>query len=335
LSDYVKGRLDMRKMLPTFSLAIMAVAAFCGTIASAQDYPNRNIRIIVPFSAGGAVDILGRLIAQKLGENWGTSVIVENRPGASGAIGAEVVARSAPDGYTLLMGYDGTLVIGPLISPNSPFDTVRDFQPVTEVASGAIIIVANPKVPAKSLQELIALDRSKPGTLTFGTSGVGSTPHLTGELLNTLTGMKLVHVPYNGGPLALRDTLSGQVQLSIIAIPTVQSYISQGLLKAIAVTTAHRSSADPTVPTVAESGLPGFDVSDWFGIMAPKGTPQPIVLKLQAEIARILQLKDIQDRLADLGVEPVGNTPDQFASQIKADIEKWKPVVARSGLRAK
>jgi tripartite-type tricarboxylate transporter receptor subunit TctC len=323
----------MRRAPLIIKLFVIAAAIFWCAASSAEDYPSRSIRLIVPFPAGGGVDLVARLIAQKLGDNWGKTIIVENRLGANGAIGADVVAKSAPDGYTLLMGYDGTLVIGPLISPTS-FDTVRDFQPVTEVTSGPFVIVANPKVSANSIQELIALARSKPGTLYFGTPGIGSTPHMAVELLKVMAGINIIPVPYKGAPPAMEDTISGQIQFSIPTIPGGSNFIAQGLLKPIAVTTAHRSPALPNVPTVAESGLPGFDVPTWFGILAPKGTPQPIVLKLQVEIARILQLKDIQDKLADLGVEPVGNTPDQFASQIKADIKKWKVVVAKVSLKA-
>lgn len=322
-------------MRPAFELLkLFLVVLFAGihATANAQTYPTNTIRMVVPFTAGGGVDILARLVAERLRERWGQPVLVENRPGASGVIGTDYVAKATPDGHTLLMGYDGTLVISPLLG-KVPFDTLRDLAPVTKVTDVPLIIVAHPSFQANSIRELISLAKAKPGQLNYSSSGTGSTPHMVGELIESLAGIDMLHVPYKGGSAALIDTLGGQMQLLFIAVPPVQSYVTQGRLKAIAVTTAKRTSALPNVPTVAESGLSGFDVPTWFGIMAPKGTPRPIVLKIQQEVASIITIPAVKERFATLGFEPVGNTPDEFEAQIKADIARWSKVVAQANIK--
>jgi tripartite-type tricarboxylate transporter receptor subunit TctC len=316
------------------SLLFLAAITVFHAGAAAQGYPSKPIRIVVAFAPGGGNDILSRVLAQKLTEAWGQQVLVENRPGASGILGTSAVANAEPDGHTLLMGFDGTLVINPLIFSKLPYDTFRDFAPITKVTDAPLIIVAHPNTPANSVGELISLAKARPGELNFASPGTGTTPHMAGELFKSLTNINIVHVSYKGGGQAVVDVLSGQVPLFFVAIPTVQAYVKQGRLKAIAVTTARRSSTLPDVPTVAESGVPGFNVAAWFGLAAPKSTPRPVVVRLQTEVARILTLADVKERLATLGLEPVGNTPEEFTAQIKADMETWSKVVATAGIKA-
>lgn len=304
--------------------------------ANPQTYPERPVRIVVAFSAGGGGDILARLLAQKLSDSWGQRVFVENRPGASGIPGTAVVAEAAPDGYTLSLGFDGNFVINPLIYSKLPYDPSRDLTPVTKLVDTSIIFVAHPSLPANSIAELVELAKSKPGVLNYASPGTGSTPHLAGELLKVLTGISMVHIAYKGGGQAVTDVVGGQVPLFVVGLTTVQGYIKQGRLKPLAVTPLRRSSALPNVPTVAESGvaaLSGFDVSTWWGIMAPTATPKPVVLKLQSQVARVLKMPDVRERLASLGFDPVGNTPEEFAAQMTADKAKWAKVVAQAGIK--
>lgn len=305
----------------------------CATV-SAQTYPAKPVRIVVAFAPGGGNDLLSRLLAQKMSESWDQQVIVENRPGASGILGTQMVAGSAADGHTLLMGFDGTLVINPLIFSKLPYDTFRDFEPITKVTDAPLIIVAHPSVPANSVGELIALAKAKPGALNFASPGTGSTPHMAGELLKTVANIDMVHISYKGGGQAVVDVLSGQVPLLFVAIPTVQGYVKQGRLKALAVTTTRRSSTFPDLPTVSESGARGFDVAAWFGLVAPKSTPKAVVSKIQAEVVRILALPEVRQKLGTMGLEPVGNSPEEFAAQIKADTQTWSKVVAKAGIKA-
>lgn len=309
-------------------------AAVIATTANAQDNcPNKTIRLIVPFAAGGVTDSSARAIVEKLGARLGQSVIVDNRPGASGNIGTDAVAKAAPDGCTLLLGFDGTLAINPHVFQKLPFDPLRDFEPITKLGDATLILVAHPSVPANTLQELIALGRSRPDLLSYGTSGTGGTPHLAGELLQQRTGMQMKHVPYKGGGQAIVDVLGGHVPLVYTAVASAQQHVKSGKLKAIAVSSEKRSVSLPDVPTFVESGLPGFVVDSWVGILAPARTPRPIIKRLQREIAAVLATPEIRDRYVTLGIEPVGNTPERFAAQLRADYERWERVVRQAGIR--
>ena len=317
-------------------MARLLLALFCCavSIAAAQDYPSRAIRLIVPFSPGGVTDTSARVVADRLATRLGQQVIVENRAGASGNIGTQQVAQAAPDGYTLVLGFDGTMVINPWVFPNIPFDTLRDFVAVTKLGDATLIMVAHPSVAAKDMKELIALAKTKPGTLAYGTSGTGGTPHLAGELLNQRAGISLMHIPYKGGGQALGDVVGGQIPLVYTAIASAQQYVKSGRLKALGVSGAKRAASLPDVPTFIESGLDGFVVDSWVGVFAPAKTPRAIVDKLQRELAAVLAMPEVRERYAVLGIEPVGNTSEQFGEQIHADLAKWEKVVKQANIRA-
>ena len=301
--------------------------------SAAQQWPVKSVKIVVPFSPGGFADSGARAISDKLAARLGQSVVIENRVGASGNIGAEAVAKSAPDGYTLLLGFDGTMVINPHVFAKIPFDTLRDFAPVTKLGDAPSLVVAHPSVPANNLRELIALAKAKPGTLSYGTSGTGNTPHLVGEMLNLRAGTDFQHIPYKGGAQAIADVVGGQIPLSFTAVAGAQQFLKAGKLKALGVTSRQRVAALPDTPTFIESGLPDFVVNSWIGILAPAKTPRPIVERLQHDIAAVLKDPDVQARYAVLGNEPVGNTPDEYAAQIKADLAQWGEIVKRAGVR--
>jgi tripartite-type tricarboxylate transporter receptor subunit TctC len=324
----------MRRLLYAIALTVCAVAS--GVIshgAFAQAYPNKPIRMIVPFPPGGTADILGRAIGQKLAENVGQQVIVENRAGANGNIGAQIVAKSPPDGYTLLMSPQSTLTNNPSLYSALPFDTIKDFAPITLVAETPHFIVVHPSVPAKTVGDLIALAKAKPGYLTFASAGSGSSLHLTGELFKSMAGIDIVHIPYKGAAPAVTDLLGGQISMMFDTGPSALPHVRSGKTRALAVTTANRSRLMPDLPTVVESGLPGYDVTTWFGLVAPSGTPREIVTKLNAEVVRILQTPEVKERLETQAADPVGNTPEEFAAIIKADIAKWGEVIKLSGVR--
>ncbi len=312
---------------------LLALFCLAASLAQAQDYPTRAIRLIVPFSPGGVADTSARVVADRLGARLGQQVLVENRAGASGNIGTQMVAQSAPDGHTLVLGFDGTMVINPWVFPSIPFDSVKDFAPVTKLGDATLIMVAHPSVPAKDIRELIALAKAKPGSLSFGTSGTGGTPHLAGELLNQRAGIALTHIPYKGGGQAVGDVVGGQIPLVYTAIASAQQYVKSGRLKALGVSGAKRSSSLPDVPTFIESGLDGFVVDSWVGIFAPAKTPRAIIDRLQRELAAILALPEVRERYAVLGIEPVGNTPEQFGEQVRADLAKWEKVVKQANIK--
>jgi tripartite-type tricarboxylate transporter receptor subunit TctC len=315
---------------------LLAVAAvLCAALpAAAQDWPAKPIRIIVPFAPGGVTDNSVRVVADRLGARLGQQVLVENRAGASGNIGTEAVAKAAPDGYTLVAGFDGTMVINPHVFPKLAWDPVRDFQPVTKLGDATLILVAHPSVPAGTLPELIAYSKKQSGGLAYGTSGTGGTPHLAGELLRQRSGANLVHVPYKGGGQAVVDVVGGQIPLVYTAIATAQQHVKSGRVKALGVSSAKRATALPEVPTFIEAGQAGFVVDSWVGILAPAKTPQPIVDRLRKEIAAVLADPDVRARFEVLGIEPVGNAPGEFAAQIKADLARWEPVVKQAGIKA-
>jgi tripartite-type tricarboxylate transporter receptor subunit TctC len=309
-------------------LAVLAAFAFA---AHGQDYPSKPIRLVVPFAPGGVADNSARVVAEPLSQRLGQPVVVENRPGASGNIGTQQVAQSAADGYTLLLGFDGTMVINPHVFPNIPFDTLKDFAPVTKLGDATLILAAHPSLPAKTLQEMIALAKTKP--LAYGTSGTGGTPHLAGELLKQRTGAQLEHIPYKGGGPAVADAVGGQIPLVFTAVASAQQYVRSNRLIALGVPGATRSSALPDVPTFQESGLAGFDVSSWTGIFAPAATPRAVIERLQKELAVVLQSSFVKERYAVLGIEPVGNSPDAFAAQVREDLARWQKVVKAANVK--
>ena len=307
-------------------------AAFAAGV-SAQAYPTKPIRIVVPFPAGGTTDVLARAAAQKLAETLGQPAVVDNRPGAGGNIGAELVAKSAPDGYTLLMGTVGTHAINPGLYPKLPYDHVKDFAPVILVAGVPNVLVINPALPVNSVQELIAYAKANPGKLNFASSGNGTSIHLSAELFKTMAGVQMTHVPYKGSAPALQDLVGGQVQLMFDNLPSSLALIKGGKLKALAVTSATRAAALPDVPTLAESGLPGFEASSWFGLLAPTGTPPPVIARLNGEIAKWLATPEAKEKLLAQGANAAGGTPEDFARFITAETAKWQKVVKESGAK--
>ncbi len=313
--------------------ALALVTACMASVAFAQSYPNHAIRLVVPFPAGGTTDILARAAAQKLTETLGQSVVVDNRPGAGGNIGAELVAKAAPDGYTLLMGTVGTHAINPSLYTKMPYDHIKDFVPVVLVAGVPNVLVVNPSLPINSVADLIKLAKAKPGTINFASSGSGTSIHLSGELFKTMAGVDMTHVPYKGSAPALQDLMGGQVQIMFDNLPSSLALIKAGKLRAIAVTSLKRAPALPDVPTIAESGLPGFEASSWFGILAPAGTPAPIVAKINAEVNKWLQSPDAKEQLLAQGAEAAGGSPEQFVAHIRAETDKWAKVVKASGAK--
>ena len=319
-------------MLKNESRYCVAAALLVVSAAAAQDYPNRTIRIVVPFTPGGATDVVTRIVAQKLTEQMGRQVVTENRGGAGGIVGAEVVAKAAPDGYTLVMGTSGTHAINASLYPKLSYDPVKDFAPVTRAALLPSMLVAHPSVPAKNVRELIALAKKHPGQLTYASSG--SAQYLTGALFTSMAGIDMVHVPYKGGGQALPAQLGGEVALSFATVVSSLPHAKSGRLRGLAVTSAQRTPAAPELPTVAESGLPGYEAVSWYGVLAPGGTPRNIVMRLNGEIVRALKLPEVMQLLLAQGAEPVIDTPEQFAAIIKSDILKWGEVVRKSGAKA-
>lgn len=317
----------------SFFLILLGVLGGLGGESSfAQTYPVRPIRMIVAYPPGGGTDIVGRMMAQKLGENLGQTVVVDNRGGATGNIGTELAARATPDGYTLLMGNVAPNAINVSLFKKLPFDPVKDFAPVSLVAVTPNILVVPPSFPVKTVKDLIALAKSKPGALNFPSAGIGSSSHLAGEMLKSMAGIDMVHVPYKGGGPALIALLSGQVQLMFATLPAAMPHVKSGKLRPVAVTTAHRSLALPELPTIAESGVPGYEAATWYGLLAPAGTPKAIVGRLHAEIVKILAT-DTRQQLVAQGFEPVGNTPAEFAAYIKSEITKWGKVIRDAGIK--
>ena len=297
------------------------------------DYPAKPVKIVVPYPPGGTSDILARFIGAQLGSKLKQSFIIENRGGASGAIGSQAVANAAPDGYTLLLGTISTHGINSGLSKSLPYDPVKDFAPITVVGTTPNVISVNPALPVKNLAELIALAKSKPGTINFGSTSPGGSPHMSGELLKAMANIDIVHVPYKGAGPMLTDLIGGQVQMGFDNLPSSIGFINSGKIRPIAVTTTKRWRGAPDIPTVAESGVPGYEVSAWFGLLAPAHTPKAIIDELHKNIAEVLAQPDVAQRLYELGAEPGGNTPEEFARQISAEVDKWKKVVAKNGLK--
>ena len=308
-------------------LIAAAVAVLLAPAAAAQSYPTRPVRLIVPFPAGGPNDIIGRLVAQKLSETHGQQIVVDNRAGAGGNIGTDLVAKAPPDGYTLLSGGMGSLVMNPIIDRKVPYDPLRDFAPVILMASAPNVLVVHPSLPVRDVKGLIALARAHPGQLNYGSGGVGSTPHLSGALFNALAKVNIVHVPYKGNAPAITDLLGGQVQIAYLGIPPVAPHLHSGKLRPLAVTSARRSKALPAVPTLIESGVSGYELSPWYGILAPAGTPADIVSRLNGAIAKLMHAPDMTEKLSAIGAEAETTTPQQYSARMKSDIEKWTTVI--------
>ena len=325
----------MKRLINRIALAALTVATFAAAPAAfaqsaATNFPSKPIHIVVTFSAGGAPDILARLIGERLTAAWGQPAIVDNKPGAGGNTGADSVAKAAPDGHTIVVGTVGTHSINGALYAKMPYDMVKDFAPVTLLATTPNMLVVNNEVPAKNLKEFIALGK-KEGKMTFASSGSGTSIHVSGELFKTMTGIDMEHIPYKGRATAIPDLLGGRVTMMFDNMPSSLPLVREGKLRALGVTSAQRSAAAPEIPTIAEQGLPGFEATSWFALFAPAGTPKPIVDKLQAEVKKILGTPEAGKRLAEIGLEPVGSTPEELAAYQRAEIVKWAKVVKDSG----
>jgi tripartite-type tricarboxylate transporter receptor subunit TctC len=312
----------------------MLLAVVLSLGVQAQPYPAKPIRFVVPYPAGGPLDTVARLLGQKVSESTKQPVIVDNKPGAGGNIGADAVAKSPADGYTILMGAVATHAINPTLYSSIPYDAIKDFTPVTQVASTPNVLVVNPSVPAANVREFIAYAKANPGKLNFGSGSTGSAGHLAGELFKTMAGVDMTHVPYKGAAPAMSDLIGGQIQLMFDNLASSLAQMHAGKVRALAVTTATRSALAPELPTIAESGLPGFDISTWFGIFVPAGTPRDVVTRLHGEFTRALAMPDIREKMMSLGAEPVGSRPDEFAAYIRSEADKYARVIKASGARA-
>jgi len=321
-------------MLKRLSVLLLCLAPWmaAGPVAAA-DYPTHAIKMVVPFAPGGGTDVLGRIIAQRLSEQWGQPVVIENQPGASGGIGTRAAAKAEPDGYTLLMASTGALMAASAaLAPDGAFDVNKFFAPITMVAAPPYLVAINPNVPANSISELIGLARAKPKALSFGSSGIGAASHLSGALFERDAKIELLHVPYKGTGPAVTDLLGGRIDMMFSPSTTVQSLLDGGKLKALAVTSAKRSKFFPQVPTVAESGLPGYESVGWFGLLAPAHTPKDIVDKLNRAVVAIMGEKDVIEHMAKLGAEPEPQSPEEFGRYINADVAKWSALVKEQGI---
>lgn len=327
-------KLSRRHLISRSSLALMVALGGLGGTASAQDaWPSKPIRLVVPFSPGGVTDTSGRLIAEYLGKRLGQQIVVDNKPGASGNIGTSLAKTAPADGYTLVLGFDGTMVINPHVFEKTPFDTVTDFAPVGKIGDATLILVAHPDVPAKSLAEVIALSKSQSNGLSFGTSGTGGTPHIAGELLKVRSGANLTHVPYKGGGQAMIDVLGGTIPLVYTAVAGAHGHVKSGKLRAIAVSSAQRTSALPDVPTFIEGGVSDFVVNSWVGILAPSKTPAAIVTRLNTELNAVLNDAAVREKLRVMGIEATPGSASQFGDEIKRDLARYGQVVKAAGIR--
>ncbi len=315
-----------------WSTVLPVLLVFCTAGALAQSYPTRAIKLVVPSSPGGGTDIVARILGQKLSEQLGQQFVVENRAGAGTVIGNDAVAKSAPDGYTLLMGLS-TLAINPSMYAKLPYDALRDFAPISQSVSACNILILHPSVPAKTVTELIALARAKPGSLTFGSAGMGTNPHLSGELFKSLARIDMVHVPFKGSGQSIISQLAGEIAANFPSVPTAMPYVKVGRLRGIGVTTLKRVEVLPDVPSIAEAGLPGYEATQWFGLLAPAGTPRTIIDRLYQESSRAVRSADMKERMTAEGLEVVGSTPEEFASYIRAETEKWTQVIKAAGIK--
>ena len=323
---------DRRRHMIAVAAALCAGPLLHTTVHAQDTWPSKPIRLIVPFTPGGVTDTSGRLIAENLGKRLGQQVVVDNKPGASGNIGTALAKAAPADGYTLVLGFDGTMVINPHVFSKLPFDTVKDFTPVGKIGDATLILVANPDVPVKGLADVIALSKSRPGGLSFGTSGTGGTPHIAGELLKLRTGANLTHVPYKGGGQAMTDVLGGTIPLVYTAVAGAHGHVKSGKLKALAVSSAQRTSALPDVPTFVESGVPDFVVNSWVGLLAPAGTSAAVVTRLNTELNAVLNDATVREKLRVMGIEPAPGTPEQYRDEIRRDLDRYGAVVKSAGI---
>lgn len=314
-------------------LLVVAAALLVPGLAGAQSYPARPIHWIVPFPPGGPTDLLARIVGQKLNEAWGQPVVVENKPGAAGNLGVDLAAKAPPDGHTLVVVPTGNITVNPTLFANLPYKQ-SDLAPVTMLAIVENVLVVHPSLQAKSLAELVALARSKPGTVSFASPGAGSQAHLAGELIKLAAGVDMTHVPYRGIGPALNDLLGGHVSAMFSQMSSALPHIQSGALRALGSASAKRSAVLPDLPTVAEQGFPGFEATSWYALMVAAGTPAPVIAKLQAETARILRLPDVREKLAGLGAEPVGNSPEELAATIRTETARWAEVIRKQGIKA-
>lgn len=313
--------------------ALLAATSLIAAPAFAQTYPTKPIRLIIPFPPGGPNDILGRVLAQKMSEQLGQQVIIDNRGGGGGIIGAELAAKAAPDGYTLLLGGTASLSINPGLRKQLPYDPIKDFAAVSLVGTAPSILVTHPTVPVKTVRELIELAKAKPGKLNFASAGIGTPPHLAGELFKNMAGVDMVHVPYKGGGPALTDLLAGQVGIYFCGISSALPFVKEGKLRGIAVTSAKRTAVMPEMPTIAESGLPGYEVGNWYAIVAPAATPRAIVARLNSEIVKALAGAEVKKRFLELAADPIGSTPQELAAYNRSEIAKWAKVIKSAGIK--
>src|SRR3984893_1297848 len=317
-----------------YGFMIVALTMLVSDVVSGQAYPTRPIHLVVPSSPGaGVTDIMARLVGQHLRARIGQQIVVDDRPGDSGILGSEVVSRAPPDGYTLLIA-NVSLVVNPYLYPKLPYDPLKDFMPITMVNSAPLLLVVHPSIAAKSVTELIAHARAHPGQLNYGSGGLGSTPYLAAELFKSLSGIDVVHVPYKGGAPALSDLVGGQLSFMIENMPGTMPYAKAGNLRALAITSPQRSQLAPDLPTMAEAGVPGYEMSGWNGIFAVKGTPPEIVARLHSEVAKVLHTPEVRQELAALGAEPVGDTPEDFGAFLKADMARWGKIIQEKGIRS-
>jgi tripartite-type tricarboxylate transporter receptor subunit TctC len=320
----------MKTLLRTLACGGLALSAL---IAGAAEYPSRPVRFVVPYATGGTTDILARIIGPKLTQAWRQQIVVDNRGGANGNIGSDIVAKATPDGYTILLGTSGSNAVNPSVYARMPYDAKRDLALIAMVASTANILVANPRFAGNTIQDVLAMAKKNPGKVTYGSAGVGSVLHLSGELLKTMTGVNMTHVPYKGTGPSLVDLMGGQIDVVFANLPAVVPMVQTGRLKGIAVTTAKRATALPQIPTMMEGGVRGYDVSSWFAVFVPTRTPKPIVSKINAEVVKILKTPDTQARLVELGAEPMFMTPAEGNRFFHDEIEKWAKVVKAAGVK--
>jgi tripartite-type tricarboxylate transporter receptor subunit TctC len=325
--------LNKIKYLSTIALLTTGLSSHAVLAQTAANFPNKPVRFIAPFPPGGSTDLLARLVAQKLTESWGQQVVVENRGGAAGTIGVELAARAAADGYTIVMGHVGTFGVNPTLYPKLSYDAVRDFAPITVLATVPNGMAVHPSLPVKTARDFVALARARPGELLYASGGSGSASHLAGEYLKLLTKINMVHVPYKGTAPAMISMISGETTMTITGMVALGPHIKSNRLKLLGVATLKRLTIMPDVPTLNESGVPGYDANQWYGVLAPAATPRDIVAKLHADIVKVLARTDVKERLAADGAEAVANTPEQFAAHIKAEIAQWAPVVKASGAK--
>jgi tripartite-type tricarboxylate transporter receptor subunit TctC len=312
---------------------VAALLFACSTLAGAQPYPSKPIRMIVPFPPGGTADVLARHLATRLQEQLGQTLVVDNRPGAAGNLAAELAAKSPPDGYTLFFGTTGTLTSAPALQPDLRYDPVKSFAPISTLAHAPIVVISGANVPATELRELIQLLKQKPGMFKFGSAGTGHLVHLAGEMFKSAAGVELVHVPYKGVNPALTDMLAGRIDLMFDVLSQYEPHLQSGKVRALAVASSKRLARLPTVPTTAEAGLPGYELSTWFGLLAPAGTPSEAVARMNSEVLKVLANREVADTLERIGFEAAGNSPREFSAMLAEDIAKWRRVVKAAGIK--